>query len=81
MDLAEALEGIFAFNGPLSQCGWASLLCHHKALDLCPNAVCKTGSHANSAHTVAESTQISRQLMRKLGRLSEPMIQWQKRYL
>ena len=54
MDSAEALEGIFAFNGPLSQSGWAGPLCHHKALDLCPNAVCKTGSHANSAHAVAE---------------------------
>ena len=29
-------------------------MCHLEALDLCPNAVFKIGSHANSAHAIAE---------------------------
>lgn len=53
-DLAEASEGIFAFNGPLSQSGWAGPICHIEAFDLCPIAFCKTGSHANSALAIVE---------------------------
>ena len=58
-DLAEASEGIFAFNEPLSQSGWAAPMYYLEAPDLCPNAVCKTVSHANSAHAIVENAQIS----------------------
>ena len=57
--LAEASEGIFAFNEPLSQSGWAAPMYYLEAPDLCPNAVCKTVSHANSAHAIVENAQIS----------------------
>ena len=53
-DLAEASKGIFAFCESLSKPGWAGPIRYLKALDLCPNAVCKTGSHANSVHAITE---------------------------
>ena len=52
-DLAEVSEGIFAFYKTLSKSDWAGPMCYLEALDLCPNAVCKTGTHANSVHAIA----------------------------
>ena len=51
---AEASEGIFAFSEHLSQLGCTDPICHLEALDLCQNAICKTGRHANSVHTIVE---------------------------
>lgn len=52
--LAELVDGVFAFNEPLSQSGWSAPITHLSQLGLAPKHLQQTGAHANSAQAVAE---------------------------
>lgn len=52
--LAGLCDGVFAFNEPVSQSGWAAPIVHLNAAGLSPISTLQTGAHALSARAVAE---------------------------
>ncbi|SHI78367.1 ABC transporter, phosphonate, substrate-binding protein [Shimia gijangensis] len=51
--LTELCDGVFAYNEPVSQSGWAAPMVHMQALGLTPNQTLQTGAHILSAQAVA----------------------------
>ena len=56
-------------------------MCYREALDLCLDAIFKTGSHENSVHTIVEKLADFAAIDAQTWRLLGLMIQWQKSYL
>jgi len=52
--LEELCKGVFAYNEPISQSGWAAPLTHLNNLGLAPKSRMQTGAHVSSARAVAE---------------------------
>ncbi|WP_372885519.1 phosphate/phosphite/phosphonate ABC transporter substrate-binding protein [Shimia sp.] len=52
--LEELCQGVFAYNEPMSQSGWAAPLTHLGGLGLAPRSRLQTGAHVLSARAVAE---------------------------
>lgn len=50
--LAQLCQGIFAYNEPVSQSGWAAPMVHLQALGLGPKETVQTGAHVASARAV-----------------------------
>lgn len=54
VSLAELSRGVFAYNEPVSQSGWAAPITHLAELGLAPQTRMQTGAHYLSARAVAE---------------------------
>ena len=52
--LAALCSGVFSFNEPVSQSGWAAPMIHLEAMGLSPATCLQTGEHVASACAVAE---------------------------
>ena len=52
--LGALCQGVFAYNEPVSQSGWAAPMVHLQALGLSPNETVQTGAHVASAQAVAD---------------------------
>lgn len=53
-DLAALVEGVMAYNEPLSQSGWAAPFAHLAARGLAPGRLLKTGAHLGSVAAVLD---------------------------
>lgn len=52
--LAQLCRGVFAYNEPVSQSGWAAPMVHLQALGLAAHETLRTGAHVASARAVAD---------------------------
>ncbi|WP_271946309.1 phosphate/phosphite/phosphonate ABC transporter substrate-binding protein [Ruegeria faecimaris] len=53
-DLDELADGVFAYNEPLSQSGWAAPIVHLERYHRTPSSVLQAGGHALSAQAISE---------------------------